>query len=60
MKSLPEEERRLLWNPENWGKYPCLDYRNDMDGLYSNNPLARFREENGELLTGRKHRKHVA
>lgn len=33
--------------PENWSKYPQLDYRNEMDGLYSNEPLEQYREENG-------------
>lgn len=60
LKKLPEEERLTLWKPENWGKYPELDYRNEMDGLYDNNPLKQFREENGELLTGRKYRRYIA
>ena len=60
LKSLPEEKLLELWYPENWGKYPVLDYRNEMDGLYDNNPLRQYRAENGELLTGRKYRKYVA
>ena len=59
-KTLHEEDKQALWYPENWGKYPELDYRNEMDGLYSNDPLKQFREENGELLTGRKYSKYVA
>jgi hypothetical protein len=31
-----------------------------MDGLYDNKPLSQYREENGELLTGRKYVKYVA
>ena len=49
-----------MWYPVNWEKYPELDYRNEMDGLYSNDPLKQFREENGKLLTGKKYRKYVA
>ena len=60
LKSLPEEKLLELWYPENWGKYPVLDYRNEMDDLYDNNPLRQYRAENGELLTGRKYRKYVA
>ena len=60
LKTVPEEARLELWYPVNWEKYPELDYRNEMDGLYSNDPLKQFREENGELLTGRKYRKYVA
>ena len=44
----------------NWEKYPELEYRNEMDGLYNNDPLKQFREENRELLTGKKYRKYVA
>jgi len=60
LKTVPEDARLELWYPVNWEKYPELDYRNEMDGLYSNDPLKQFREENGELLTGRKYRKYVA
>ena len=60
LETLTEKERVVLWYPENWGKYPELDYRNEMDGLYDNDPLKQFHEENGELLTGRKYRKYVA
>ena len=60
LKTVPEEDRLELWYPVNWEKYPELNYRNEMDGLYSNEPLKQFREENGKLLTGRKYRKYVA
>ena len=60
LKTITEEERMALWIPENWEKYPELDYRNEMDGLYSNDPLKQYHEESGELLTGRKYRKYVA
>ena len=60
LKTVPEEARLELWYPVNWEKYPELNYRNEMDGLYSNEPLKQFREENGELLTGRKYRKYAA
>lgn len=60
LKSLSEEKQMELWYPENWLRYPQLDYRNEMDGLYDNNPLKQFRAENGELLTGRKYQKYVA
>ena len=60
LRTLHEEDKQALWYPENWEKYPELDYRNEMDGLYSNDPLKQYREENGELLTGRKYRKYVA
>lgn len=60
LKSLPEEERKELWYPENWSKYLQLDYRNEMDGLYDNDPMKQFREENSRLVTGRRWRKYVA
>lgn len=60
LKTLPEEKWLALWYPENWRNYPELDYRNEMDGLYDNDPLKQFREENGELLTGKRYRKYVA
>ena len=60
LKTVPEETRQELWYPVNWEKYPELNYRNEMDGLYSNDPLKQFREENGQLPTGRKYKKQVA
>ena len=60
MKGLPEKERLDLWYSKNWDKYPQLNYRNEMDGLYRNSPLRKFHEENGELLTGRKYKKYLA
>ena len=60
LKSLPEDELFKLWDPENWSRYEQLDYRNEMDGLYDNKPLSQYREETGELLTGRKYVKYVA
>ena len=60
LKGLSEEELLTLWYPENWAKYPELDYRIEMDGLYRNEPLSQYRAENGVLLTGRKYRKYVA
>ena len=60
LKSLPEEERKELWYPENWSKYLQLDYRNEMDGLYDNDPMKQYREENSRLVTGRRWRKYVA
>ena len=57
--SLWEEQMELRY-PVNWSKYPQLDYRNEMDGLYDNEPLKQFRSENGELRTGRKYQKYVA
>ena len=60
LKTLPEEELFKLWDPENWSRYEQLDYRNEMDGLYDNNPLKQYREENGELFTGKTYIKYVA
>ena len=60
VKGLPEKERLDLWYSKNWDKYPQLNYRNEMDGLYRNSPLRKFHEENGELLTGRKYKKYLA
>ena len=60
LNSLPEEELKELWYPENWSKYPQLNYRDEMDGLYDSDPLRHYREENGELLTGRKYKGHAA
>ena len=60
LNSLPEEELKELWYPENWSKYPQLNYRDEMDGLYDNHPLRQYREENGELMKGRKYKKFVA
>lgn len=60
LKSLSEEELKELWYPENWSKHPQLNYRDEMDGLYDNDPLRQYHAENGELLTGRKYKKYVA
>ena len=60
LMTLPKKELAELWYPENWSKYPMLDYRNEMDGLYGNDPLKQYREENGKLVTGRKYRRYVA
>ena len=60
LKSLPEEDLKELWYPENWSKHPQLNYRDEMDGLYNNDPLRHYHEENGELLTDRKYKRYVA
>jgi hypothetical protein len=60
VKGLPEKERLDLWYSKNWVKYPELDYRNEMDGLYRNAPLKQYHEENGILRTGKKYKKYIA
>ena len=42
------------------GSFQAQLPRFHVDGLYSNDPLKQFREENVELLTGRKYSKYVA
>lgn len=47
MRMLSAEELQALKRTENWAKYPQLDYRHEMTGLYDNDPLKRFHEDNG-------------
>ena len=59
LMTLPAEELQALKKAENWAKYPELDYRHEMAGLYDNDPLRRFHEDNG-WIHGRPNHKHVA
>lgn len=59
IEHLPEKEQNELWISdnwaENWSKYPELNYRKEMDGLFDNHPYLRFIEENGKPRnTGKK------
>ena len=47
MRTLTNEQLRELKQSENWSKYPELAYRHEMAGLYDNDPLRRFHEDNG-------------
>ena len=59
MRTLDSEELLSLKRAENWSKYPQLDYRYEMAGLYDNDPLRRFHEENGWIY-GRKEHRYIA
>ena len=58
-RTLTNEQLRELKHSENWSKYPELDYRHEMAGLYDNDPLRRFHEDNGWIY-GRPNHKYVA
>lgn len=60
LKGLAKEALLPLWYPENWEAYEQLDYRDEMDDLYNNDPIKQFREENGQLLTERKYIRYIA
>lgn len=59
MKALDSVKLQELKRAENWSKYPQLDYRYEMAGLYDNNPLKQFHEENGRIYRRKQHR-HIA
>lgn len=59
LQTLTAEELQALKQAENWARYPQLDYRHEMAGLYDNDPLRRFHEDNGWIF-GRPHHKYVA
>jgi hypothetical protein len=59
MRTLTPEELQKLKHAGNWSKYPQLDYRYEMAGLYDNDPLRQFREENGWIY-GRKQHRYIA
>ena len=59
MRMLSAEELQELKQAENWAKYPQLDYRHEMAGLYDNDPLRQFHEENGWVF-GRPQSRYVA
>lgn len=59
MRTLAPEELQKLKHSGNWSKYPQLDYRYEMAGLYDNDPLRQFREENGWIY-GRKQHRYIA
>ena len=59
MRTLSDEELQSLKQAENWARYPELGYRHEMAGLYDNDPLRQFREENGWIY-GRPNNRYVA
>ena len=59
MLGLSAEELSKLKYAENWGEYSELDYRHEMAGLYDNDPLRQFHEENGWVY-GRKQYRYTA
>ena len=59
MKTLTADELQDLKKKENWARYPKLSYRYEMTGLFDNDPLRRFHEENGWIF-GRKQQRHAA
>ena len=59
MKTLDPTALQALKCAENWSEYPELDYRYEMTGLYDNDPLRQFHEDNGWIY-GRKQHRHIA
>ena len=59
MRSLSLNELADLRQIGNWVKYPALDYRYEMAGLYDNDPLRQFHEENGWIY-GRKQIRQIS
>ena len=59
MKTLTASELQDRKKKENWDRYPELNYRYEMAGLFDNDPLRRFHEENGWIF-GRKQQSNAA